>query len=76
MFNVYSNGFLHYIYSVTFMYYAVIGFTITVIFGTLISICTGSNKKNAFDVKLLHPVIRRIVIFFEDRKRTKNDLQE
>lgn len=66
-----SNGLLHYIYSITFMYYAVIGFIITVITGTLISLCTGSNKNDSFDTKLLHPFIRRIVIFLQNRKRAE-----
>lgn len=54
------------------MYYAVIGFTITVVSGTLISLCTQYKEKDVCDVKLLHPLVRKIAIYFQEKVPSSN----
>ncbi|KAH8382196.1 hypothetical protein KR009_002237 [Drosophila setifemur] len=46
-------------YSISFMYYSLIGTALTVIIGTLISLLT-QHPDDAYDGKLLHPLIFRL----------------
>lgn len=45
-------------YSISFMYYSLIGTALTVLIGTLIS-CLTQNSDDEYDAKLLHPIIFR-----------------
>lgn len=50
---------LHRFYSISYMWYAVIGTIICVTLGNIIGIITGS-KSDAFDERLLHPLVVKI----------------
>lgn len=47
------------LFNITYMYYGVMGTIITVIVGVIVSLFTRSDE-DAFDHKLLHPVVLRI----------------
>ncbi|XP_017105011.1 sodium-coupled monocarboxylate transporter 2 [Drosophila bipectinata] len=54
-------------YSISFMYYSLIGTALTVIIGTLISLLT-QHPDDAYDGKLLHPLILRLCERFSGHK--------
>lgn len=54
-------------YSISFMYYSLIGTALTVIIGTVISLLT-QHPDDAYDGKLLHPLIFRLCERFSGRK--------
>nr|CAD7449294.1 unnamed protein product [Timema bartmani] len=56
-------------YSITYMYYSLIGCGITLFVGILVSYMTGTNEDDAYDVKLIHPMALRISSWFPGRQR-------
>lgn len=58
---------LQYFYSITYMYYSLIGTTLTVLIGTIISYLT-QDPKDAYDSKLLHPLVFKLSQRFSGRK--------
>nr|CAD7410763.1 unnamed protein product [Timema cristinae] len=56
-------------YSITYMYYSLIGCGITLFVGILVSYITGTNEDDAYDVKLIHPLALRISSWFPGRQR-------
>ncbi|KAJ8715529.1 hypothetical protein PYW07_010011 [Mythimna separata] len=50
---------LHKFYSISYMWYAVIGTIICVSLGNIIGLITG-NKSDAFDERLLHPLVAKL----------------
>lgn len=59
--NLFSSSFstaLEAFYSISFMYYSLIGTALTVLIGTLIS-CLTQHSDDEYDAKLLHPIIFR-----------------
>lgn len=56
-------------YSVSYMWYAVIGTMTCIFFGVVIGLIT-ANEKDAFDERLLHPLVARIARKLPGRKRT------
>ncbi|XP_039449985.1 sodium-coupled monocarboxylate transporter 1 isoform X3 [Culex pipiens pallens] len=54
-----SSSFPDSLYSVSYMYYSLIGTFITVIVGTIVSYAT-AHRDDAYDHKLLHPAIYRL----------------
>lgn len=50
---------LDYFYSVSYMYYSLLGTVITVVIGYVVSICTQSED-DAYDYNLIHPTIYRL----------------
>nr|CAD7263702.1 unnamed protein product [Timema shepardi] len=56
-------------YSITYMYYSLIGCGITLFVGILVSYLTGTNEDDAYDVKLIHPLALRISSWFPGRQR-------
>ncbi|KPJ05175.1 PREDICTED: sodium-coupled monocarboxylate transporter 1 [Papilio xuthus] len=63
-------------YSVSYMWYAVIGTLTCVIIGTVIGMITGTEE-DAFDEKLLHPFIAKIARKLPGRERKfTNDVNE
>ncbi|XP_058467266.1 sodium-coupled monocarboxylate transporter 1 isoform X2 [Malaya genurostris] len=56
------------LYSVSYMYYSLIGTFITVLIGTVVSYIT-SHRDDAYDHKLLHPAIYRLSRLFPGKER-------
>lgn len=56
------------LYSLTYMYYSLMGTLITVIVGVIVSIITAS-KDDQFDESLLHPIACKLSRLFPGRKR-------
>lgn len=54
-----EGGFMHSIFSVSYMYYAFFGTAITVVVGMLVSLVTQSDS-DAYDSKYIHPVVYKI----------------
>ncbi|CAG4961504.1 unnamed protein product [Parnassius apollo] len=65
---VMSSGLMK-MYSISYMWYAVIGTLTCVTIGTIIGLLTGSEK-DSFDEKLLHPMVAKIYRKLPGRKRT------
>ncbi|XP_055615923.1 sodium-coupled monocarboxylate transporter 1 isoform X2 [Toxorhynchites rutilus septentrionalis] len=63
-----SSQFLTSIYSVSYMYYSLIGTFLTVIIGTVVSYLT-SSRDDAYDHKLLHPFVYRLSHLLPGRSR-------
>ncbi|XP_053682409.1 sodium-coupled monocarboxylate transporter 1 isoform X1 [Sabethes cyaneus] len=63
-----SQGFLESLYSVSYMYYSLIGTFITVVVGTIVSYLT-SHRDDAYDHKLLHPAIYRLSLMLPGKER-------
>lgn len=61
------------IYSITYMYYAVIGCVVTVVIGWVVSLCCGSTERDIYDEKLVHPLARRVAAMFPGEKRRYTD---
>lgn len=57
------------LYSITYMYYALIGCFITVFVGVTVSIFTGFNENELYDEKLIHPTALKVASWFPGRKR-------
>lgn len=56
-------------YSVSYMWYAVIGTITCVVVGVLVGFLT-ANENDAFDEKLLHPFVAKIARKLPGKKRT------
>ncbi|KAF6208754.1 hypothetical protein GE061_014493 [Apolygus lucorum] len=54
-----EGDFLYSIYSMTYMYYSMVGTLITVVVGTIVSLITASED-DCFDEKLCHPWARKL----------------
>lgn len=54
------SGPLDVIYSITYMYYALIGSMTTIIIGTIVSLLTADEKKDAYEEHLLHPIALKL----------------
>lgn len=61
------------LYTVSFLWYPVIGFLTTVIVGIIVSFITGPNKPSLMDPDLFSPVIQKFLHTEEDVK-AKNKL--
>lgn len=48
------------VYSVTYMYYALIGSISTVLVGTIVSLLTADSKEDAYEEHLLHPWVLKV----------------
>lgn len=62
-------GPLEYLYSITYMYYALIGSLSTVIVGIIISLITADPKGDMYEEHLLHPLAVKMSRFFPGRRR-------
>lgn len=58
---------LDYFYSISYMYYSLIGTIMTVLIGYMVSICTQSSE-DAYDHNLIHPVIYKYYNRYFDHK--------
>ncbi|XP_057651521.1 sodium-coupled monocarboxylate transporter 1 [Diorhabda carinulata] len=56
------------LYSVTYMYYSLIGCFITILFGWTVSYFTGSES-DRYDEELIHPIARKMAKIFPGKKR-------
>lgn len=56
------------LYSVTYMYYSLIGCFISILVGWTVSYFTGSES-DLYDQELIHPVARKMANFFPGKKR-------
>ncbi|CAH1375121.1 unnamed protein product [Tenebrio molitor] len=56
------------LYSVTYMYYSLIGCFISILIGWTVSYFTGSES-DLYDQELIHPVARKMANFFPGKKR-------
>ncbi|KAF2882368.1 hypothetical protein ILUMI_23788 [Ignelater luminosus] len=61
------------LYSITYMYYSLIGCIITVLLGWTISYFTGFNEDELYDENLLHPIARKMASWFPGAKRRYAD---
>ncbi|PNF39682.1 hypothetical protein B7P43_G05669 [Cryptotermes secundus] len=52
------------LYSITYMYYSLIGCGITVLLGIIVSYITGTSPEDAYDEKLIHPLAMKISKLF------------
>ncbi|XP_076765294.1 sodium-coupled monocarboxylate transporter 2 [Xylocopa sonorina] len=62
-------GPIEFLYSVTYMYYALIGSMSTVIVGIIVSLLTADRQGDMYEEHLLHPVAARISRFFPGGRR-------
>ncbi|CAL7938584.1 unnamed protein product [Xylocopa violacea] len=62
-------GPIEFLYSITYMYYALIGSMSTVIVGVIVSLLTADRQGDMYEEHLLHPVAVRISRFFPGRRR-------
>lgn len=65
----YDKGFFEYIYSITYMYYALIGSLTTVIVGIIVSLSTANEKEDAYEEHLLHPIAVKLSKLFPGKPR-------
>ncbi|KAF7993765.1 hypothetical protein HCN44_010360 [Aphidius gifuensis] len=65
----YGPGMLEYIYSITYMYYALIGSLTTVLVGIFVSLLTADEKKDIYEQHLLHPLAVKISKWFPGKPR-------
>lgn len=56
------------LYSITYMYYSLIGCFITILIGWTVSYFTGSES-DLYDQELIHPIARKMANFFPGKKR-------
>ncbi|XP_008198466.1 sodium-coupled monocarboxylate transporter 1 isoform X1 [Tribolium castaneum] len=56
------------LYSVTYMYYSLIGCFISILIGWTVSYFTGSES-DLYDQELIHPIARKMANFFPGKKR-------
>lgn len=59
-----NTDFLTSLYSVTYMYYSLLGSGITVIVGVLVSYVVGSTEEDEYDEKLIHPLALKLSSYF------------
>ncbi|KAJ8865657.1 hypothetical protein PR048_033177 [Dryococelus australis] len=57
------------LYSITYMYYSLIGCGITLLVGVLVSYITGTSPEDAYDQKLIHPLALKVSEWFPGRPR-------
>ncbi|XP_034179767.1 sodium-coupled monocarboxylate transporter 1 [Osmia lignaria lignaria] len=62
-------GPIEYLYSITYMYYALIGSLSTVIVGIIVSLITADPKGDMYEEHLLHPLAVKMSRFFPGRRR-------
>lgn len=60
---------LQYLYSITYMYYALIGSLTTVVVGIVVSLITADADADMYEEHLLHPLAVKISNFFPGRRR-------
>lgn len=60
---------LYALYSITYMYYALIGSLTTVFVGTIISLVTADPETDMYEQHLLHPIARKIAALFPGKRR-------
>ncbi|KAH0557736.1 sodium-coupled monocarboxylate transporter 1 [Cotesia glomerata] len=78
-----SSGPLDVIYSITYMYYALIGSMTTIIVGIIVSLLTANEKEDAYEEHLLHPFALKLSklmpgkprLFAESRRLGDNDTE-
>nr|XP_033340160.1 sodium-coupled monocarboxylate transporter 1 [Megalopta genalis]XP_033340166.1 sodium-coupled monocarboxylate transporter 1 [Megalopta genalis] len=63
------TGALHFIYSITYMYYALIGSLTTVLVGIIVSLITADSQADMYEEHLLHPLAVKLSRFFPGRRR-------
>lgn len=63
---------LHQFYSISYMWYAVIGTIICVTLGNIVGLITG-NETDAFEERLLHPLVAKIARYLPGPKRFYTD---
>ncbi|XP_063925418.1 sodium-coupled monocarboxylate transporter 1 isoform X2 [Zophobas morio] len=56
------------LYSITYMYYSLIGCFISILVGWTVSYFTGSER-DLYDEELIHPIARKMADFFPGKKR-------
>lgn len=59
-----NTDFLTSLYSVTYMYYSLLGSGITVIVGVLVSYIVGTTEEDEYDEKLIHPLALKLSTYF------------
>lgn len=59
-----NTDFLTSLYSVTYMYYSLLGSGITVIVGVLVSYIVGTTEEDEYDEKLIHPLALKLSSYF------------
>ncbi|XP_068978003.1 sodium-coupled monocarboxylate transporter 1 isoform X3 [Bombus flavifrons] len=64
-----ARGPLEYLYSITYMYYALIGSLSTVIVGIIVSLLTANPQEDMYEQHLLHPLAVKISRHFPGRRR-------
>lgn len=64
----YSNP-LYALYSITYMYYALIGSLATVVVGIIVSLITADPEEDMYEQHLLHPMARKIASLFPGKRR-------
>lgn len=61
------------IYSMTYMYYSLVGCFTTVFVGWLVSVLVGSDEGDIYDDKLIHPMARKMAAWFPGPMRPYAD---
>ncbi|XP_028165675.1 sodium-coupled monocarboxylate transporter 1 isoform X3 [Ostrinia furnacalis] len=69
------NSSLHAMYSVSYMWYAVIGTVTCVVIGVIIGVITASDD-DAYDERLLHPMVARLARKFPGKPRKFTNTSE
>ena len=64
-----AMGPIQYLYSITYMYYALIGSMSTVIVGILVSLITADPEEDMYEAHLLHPLALKMSRYFPSRRR-------
>lgn len=64
-----SLGPLEYLYSITYMYYALIGSMTTVVVGIIVSLLTADPEADMYEEHLLHPLAVKMSRYFPGRMR-------
>ncbi|XP_014254450.1 sodium-coupled monocarboxylate transporter 1 [Cimex lectularius] len=70
-----DNDFLTSLYSMTYMYYSLIGTVITVLFGTILSYITASEE-DCYDEKLVHPWARKLYKWLPGKQKCFVNLEQ
>ncbi|XP_069116027.1 sodium-coupled monocarboxylate transporter 2-like isoform X2 [Argopecten irradians] len=65
-----------YLYNVSYVWYGLIGFTLTLIIGTLVSLLTGSNGGSKVDPCLIFPIFRKMYGLESSCKYNKTDTDD
>ncbi|XP_078053618.1 sodium-coupled monocarboxylate transporter 1 [Augochlora pura] len=63
------TGALNFLYSITYMYYALIGSMTTVLVGIIVSLITADSQADMYEEHLLHPLAVKLSGFFPGRRR-------